>query len=462
MSHFTVPRISFLLGLIMGWVLLVPSPLTAQSINKRPVEPPVRGSFLGLQQAIELALQHHPLVQEANATLKAATARSEQARSIYYPHVDANFDTTAGAGRLNPRFLVGGFLVQQNLSQYVGGVSISQRIFDFGFTQYTVNSAHLAERAQEQDINARQALVILNVQASYLTSLKHRQLVQIAEETVRERGIIKGQIEALYRQQLKSKLDLDLVQVELTNAESILVRVRNGLKASFANLNRALGIAGAEDYVLEDLSIEVRPQRPLDALISDSLSHPEFRKAKEMTASAEARVTAAKRQYLPTVSAYASGGDFQVYDQSRSQINQTGGWWAAGGFVSMPLFTGFLIENQVREAKAQKEAADAASLNIEQALTQQVTNAYLDTVTFAQQIKLGEEQVKTAREALQLAKQRYKLGLGSIVEVTQTEVALTSAQTKLAEAQYDYKIAEVTLAYATSIGHSLEVDPTVR
>ena len=117
----------------------------------------------------------------------------------------------------------------------------------------------------------------------------------------------------------------------------------------------------------------------------------------------------------------------------------------------MPLFTGFLIENQVREAKAQKEAADAASLNIGQALTQQVTNAYLDTVTFAQQIKLSEEQVKTAQEALQLSRQRYKLGLGSVVEVTQSEVVLTGAQTKLAEAQYDYKISEVTLAYAAGL-----------
>ena len=101
-------------------------------------QPPPRGSFLGLQQAIELGLDHHPLVQEAGATLKAANARTGQARSIYYPRVDANFDTTAGAGRLNPRFLVGGFLVQPNLSQYVGGVSVSQRIFDFGFSQHTV------------------------------------------------------------------------------------------------------------------------------------------------------------------------------------------------------------------------------------------------------------------------------------------------------------------------------------
>ena len=37
------------------------------------------------------------------------------------------------------------------------------------------------------------------------------------------------------------------------------------------------------------------------------------------------------------------------------------------------------------------------------------------------------------------------------VEVTQSEVVLTGAQTKLAEAQYDYKISEVTLAYAAGL-----------
>ena len=70
--------------------------------------------------------------------------------------------------------------------------------------------------------------------------------------------------------------------------------------------------------------------------------------------------------------------------------------------------------------------------------------------------------MKTAQEALQLAKQRYKLGLGSVVEVTQSEVALTVAETRLAEAQYDYKIAEVTLAYTTGGRVQLELDPTIR
>ena len=424
------------------------SPASAQPL-KPSSELPARGSFLGLQGAIDVAVQNHPALQEAASNLQASEARTEQARSLYFPQVYANANTTAGAGRTNPRFMVGGGLLQENQTTFAGGVVANQRIYDFGFTSNLVQSSKLAERAQEQDVNARRALVILNVQRTYFTSLKRRKLVQIAEETVRERGLIAGQMEALFRQQLKSKLDWSLMRVELVNAESFLVRSRNDLRSSFADLNRAMGVVGREDYVLEDIAIDVKPSRTLDSLISDSLSHPELQRLKEQTASAEAKLRAAKQQYFPTISAIASGGAFEPFDARQNQ--QTGGWWTAGALVSMPLFTGYLIENQVREARAQRNASDAASMSVEQALTQQVTNSYLETATFAQQIKLAEEQVKTAQEALQLAKQRYKLGLGTVVEVTQSEVAVTGAQTRLAEAQYDYKIAEATLAYSSGL-----------
>ncbi|MBA2485894.1 MAG: TolC family protein [Nitrospira sp.] len=406
-----------------------------------------QGSFLAVQRALEIAVKNHPMLLEGAANLKASEARTEQARSLYFPQIYANANTVAGAGVSNPRFLIGGGLLRENQTTFAGGVIANQRLYDFGYASNLIDSNKLAERAQGQDVSARRALVLLYVQRAYLTGLKRRRLVQIAEETVRERGQIAAQIEILYRQQLKSKLDFDLAHVELVNAQSLLVRSRNDLKSSFADLNRTMGIAGTDDYVLENISVEVRPQKTLESLINESLSHPEVKRAKEQTASADARLTATKRQFFPTVSAIASGGTFDPFDPRQNQ--QTGGWWMAGALVSMPLFTGFLIENQVVEAAANREAASAATSNIEQALTQQVTNAYLDTVTFAQQIKLVEEQVKTAEEALQLSKQRYKLGLGTVVEVTQSEVAVTTAQTRLAETQYDYKIAEVTLAYTS-------------
>jgi outer membrane protein len=408
---------------------------------------PAQGGFLSVQQAVAIALKYHPLVAEGTANLKASQARTDQARSLYYPQIYANANTVAGAGVTNPRFLIGGGLLRENQTTFTGGVIANQRIYDFGYTANLVESNKLAARSLEQDVNARRALVLVQVERAYLNSLKRRRLVQIAEETVRERGQIAGQIETLYRQQLKSKLDFDLAHVELVNAQSLLVKSRNDLRSSFADLNRTMGVAGADDYVLEDVSVEIRPQKPLDGWINESLSHPEVKRAREQTASADARLTAAKRQYLPTVSAIASGGTFDPFDPRQNQ--QTGGWWMAGAMISMPLFTGFLIENQVAEASAQREAASAATTGIEQALTQQVTNAYLDTITLAQQIKLAEEQVKTAQEALQLSKQRYRLGLGTVVEVTQSEVALTAAQTRLADTQYDYKIAEVTLIYSS-------------
>jgi outer membrane protein len=408
---------------------------------------PEQGGFLSVQQAVAIALKYHPLVAEGTANLKASQARTDQARSLYYPQIYANANTVAGAGVTNPRFLIGGGLLRENQTTFTGGVIANQRIYDFGYTANLVESNKLAARSLEQDVNARRALVLVQVERAYLNSLKRRRLVQIAEETVRERGQIAGQIETLYRQQLKSKLDFDLAHVELVNAQSLLVKSRNDLRSSFADLNRTMGVAGADDYVLEDVSVEIRPQKPLDGWINESLSHPEVKRAREQTASADARLTAAKRQYLPTVSAIASGGTFDPFDPRQNQ--QTGGWWMAGAMISMPLFTGFLIENQVAEASAQREAASAATTGIEQALTQQVTNAYLDTITLAQQIKLAEEQVKTAQEALQLSKQRYRLGLGTVVEVTQSDVALTAAQTRLADTQYDYKIAEVTLIYSS-------------
>ncbi len=442
-----VGAVALLIGMFFSEVALAQR---EKAPGKAVKNGPAQGQFLGLKQAIEIALEKHPALQAADANLRAAEARTEQTRSAYYPQVYANFDTMSGAGGINPRFVApAGAMLRGNLSQYTGGVIANQRVYDFGLTKNLVNSSNLAARAQEEDKTAQRALVILNVQRAYLTSLKHRRLVQIAEETVRERGIIRSQVETLYRQQLKSKLDLNLVQVELTNAESLLVKERNDLKASFADLNRAMGIIGPEDYVLEDIPIGVRPQRPLEALIADSQSHPELKRAKEFARSAEAKLQATKRLYFPTLSAIASAGDFETFDSNRRE--RTGGWWTAGGLLSMPLFTGFLIENQVREASSQQVAAEAGSMSIEQALAQQVTTSYLDTLSLEQQIKLAEEQVKTAQEALGLARQRYRLGLGSIVEVTQSEVALTAAQTRLAQAQYDYKIAEVTLAYAAGL-----------
>jgi outer membrane protein len=406
-----------------------------------------------MQQAISLALEKHPVIASAQHALRAGEARTEQARAPLYPQVSASIIGTAGSLRSNAFLRPSGSLIQPNQTDFTTGLTVSQLLYDFGQTSARIAANQLAAQALNDDVMTQKANVVVNVQQAYYEGLKRQRLVQIAEETVREREIIKRQVDSLYRQQLKAKLDLDLVQVELSTAEVDLIRAKNDLKASYANLNNTMGVTDLKEYVLEDAAASVAEARPLDSLLALSVDkRPEMLAAHERVQAAEQRLHAVKDQGFPTIQAVGAAGDTEQLE-GRPNLRE-GGWWGAGVALSVPLFTGYLIQNQVEEANEQYQEAQSAARNVEQTIRLEVTNAFLTVQTLAQQIKAIEVLVNQTKETLQLARQRYQLGLSSIVEVTQGEVAVTSAETKLAETLYEEKAAEAQLARA--IGEGLQ------
>ncbi|MEP6887563.1 MAG: TolC family protein [Nitrospirales bacterium] len=83
----------------------------------------------------------------------------------------------------------------------------------------------------------------------------------------------------------------------------------------------------------------------------------------------------------------------------------------------------------------------------------EITDSYLGLQTAQQQIKVEEKAVESARNALTLAKERYRLGLSSIVEVTTATTVLLSAEVRLAEARYAAQAHTLAVAYATGKGY---------
>ncbi len=408
-----------------------------------PSEPP----RLTLQQAIQTALDKHPALQSATFAVQGAEARAKQAESPYYPQVGGTAAQTNGSLRANALFRPSGSLIEPNRSDLSVGVVASQTVYDFGQTASRVD-AQRSDRARfEKEAMTRRAEVILGVERAYFNVLKRKRLVEIAEQTVREREAIKQQVETLYRTQIKSKLDLGLVQVQLSDAEFLVIRDRNDLAAAFADLNNAMGIEGSATYSLGEIPVTVESPQALADLLAEAMDRrPELLALKERIRTAEHRIRAAHTTNFPTVQVVGGAGDTE-HISNRPNL-QEGGWWGVGGVVSVPLFTGFLIQNQVAEATAQHREAQSIYLTVAQNIRLQIQDSFLDVVTLIQQIKVAEQQVIIAREALSLARQRYKLGLSSVVEVTQSEVAVTAAETRLAETQYDAKISEARLRYA--------------
>ena len=182
---------------------------------------------------------------------------------------------------------------------------------------------------------------------------------------------------------------------------------------------------------------------------------PELLGSRDRIQAAEEALRAAKAQRFGSVTgigtlAYTWWGHEER--PSGNEVSNPGaalGWYGAGATSSFPLYTGGRIGGQIEEADARSGETQAATRAIANDIVLQVVQAYLGRLTSEQQIKVAEEKVGHAREALTLARERYKTGLGSILDVTTATADLLSAAVGLTDAQYEYRANDAALAYAT-------------
>jgi len=431
-------------------------PLVYQPSSNIPLS---RGAFLGYESAIRIGLDRHPLLRRSKETALAAEAVADQATARYYPELNAYAIQTGGTVRPLSGFNVAG--AQNKPTSYVeeAGFRADQLIYDFGQTAHKVLAERAGQEAAEKDIQTHKATVILRVQQAYIHCLRQKRLVEIAEETVRERGVLRDQIATLYKRELKSKLDLDFISVELKNVEIQLIQAKNELRAAFAGLNNAMGIRGSEDYTLEDLPAASASSSTLETLITQAQGdRPELLGTVDRIKQADERLSSAKALNLPTIAALGMSGVIHFSDAPLNQYagshpGQTNLWWGAGAMISVPIFTGFLIENRVAEARQQKYKVDQKKVDLSNRIALEVTDAYLTLQTARQQIIVEEKEVASARSALTLAKERYRLGLASIVDVTTATTVLLIAEVRLSEARYAVQASSAAVAFATGAGY---------
>ena len=424
-----------------------------------PNIPLSKGAFLGYESAIRIGLERHPLLRRSKETALAAEAVTDQAAARYYPELNAYAIQTGGTVRPLSAFNVAG--AQNKPTSYIesAGFRADQLIYDFGQTVHKVLAERAGQEAAEKDIQTHKATVILTVQQAYIHCLRQKRLVEIAEETVRERGVLRDQIAILYKREMKSKLDFDFISVELKNAEIQLLQAKNELRAAFAGLNNAMGVRGAEDYTLEDLPAAAASLSTLETLITQALEdRPELLGTADRIKQADERLSSAQALNFPTIAAQGMSGVIHFSDAPLNQYagshpGQTNLWWGAGAMVSVPIFTGFLIENRAGEARQQKYKAEQRKVDLSNRIALEVADAYLTLQTARQQITVEEKEVESARSALTLAKERYRLGLASIVDVTTATTALLASEVRLSEAQYAVQVGVAAVAFATGTGY---------
>ena len=183
----------------------------------------------------------------------------------------------------------------------------------------------------------------------------------------------------------------------------------------------------------------------MEPLIQTALQQrPDLQALSYDTQSAQKFARAQWDQLLPTISAAGTAGIIPVHPGTYYIAN----WWGAiGGNINIPIFNGFLYVSEAKEARYRAQAASEDSRDLRDRIVRDVRTSWLQANMSWQRMAVTAQLVKQANLAMNLAQTRYKLGLSSIVELSQAQLQQTSAQIQDTSARYQYRLSLSTLNY---------------
>jgi outer membrane protein len=402
---------------------------------------------LTLAQAEKIALQQNPHVKIAHLVALAEGQVRREERAANLPVLTGNL--TAVDTHEGDRITAGGLNNPVVYQRAAGGVTLSQLMTDFGRTHALVSSADFQAKAAASNETASQDDILLAVDEAFYHALASQAILSVAQQTVAARQATADQVRALTEAKLRSDLDLSFANVDLQQAKLLLLTATNDSRESLAALNALLGEENPTLYSLVDDTPTAPAPAPQDAAPLLQLafqSRPDLA-ALNLQASAAKEFSQAEHDLSrPTISALGVTGDAPV---RADQI--TTPWYAAVGVnMSIPIFNGGLISARAKEATLRAQAANQNVRQLRQTIARDVTDTVLEAQSGFQRIDVSRQLLDQANSAFNLAETRYKLGLSSIVELSQAQLAQTQAQIDYANARYAYQQTLAALRFQTS------------
>jgi multidrug efflux system outer membrane protein len=160
---------------------------------------------------------------------------------------------------------------------------------------------------------------------------------------------------------------------------------------------------------------------------------PDIQQAEAKLVAANARVGVARAQYFPQISLTSLGGSSS--NQLQSIFKSSNAYWYAAGSISEPIFDGGRIRSNYRLSKAQQQEVLLEYQKTILGALKDVSNSLVSYKETHEQRQEQADQVKSAADAVRLARIRYSGGNTSYLEVLTTDTDLYSTQLLLVQAQ---------------------------
>lgn len=387
---------------------------------------------LTLEHVIDIALENNPRTREAWLRARSAEAGLGSERSAYLPSVDVNATlahTNTAHGSFGP------------------SVALTYLLFDFGGREARVEQARQTLIAADFLHNQVIQDVILLVEQTYYQYLDAKALLAAQQATLNQRRATLDAAEARHDAGVATIADVLQARTALSQAQLTYDTIEGNLRAIEGALATAMGFVPTTRFEVGELPSDIPADEiggAIDELIAAAQTmRPELSAARAAAERAQARIREVHAEGLPSVTASASAGVgvFSGGDTTTPHSAVIG--------LRFPLFTGYRNTFDVRQAEIEAELAREQVRDLSQQISLDVWTSYYALRTAKQRMGTSRALLASAQQSADVARARYREGVGTIVDVLTAEAALEAARAQEVQARTDWFLAVAQLAHDT-------------
>ena len=405
---------------------------------------------LSLSECIDLAIENNENLKNSILEEKISKALSNEYLSIGFPQI--NFDGGIKYNHEVPKSLldISRFMpgVPEGTEQevqfgqaYDGRVDlfVNQMIFNGSYfvgLSAAKELVKLSEKMTERNVID----IHESVSKAYYTTLNTKSRVDLVNSNIDRLDALLKQTKSLYENGFVEKLDLDRIQVSFNNLKSEKIKADRLYDLSLAVLKFQIGISVDKKIeLIEELNEELVTAFTFDLNEFDYSKRIEYSILQTDKNLKFYELKNNRSQYLPQVYANYNYG----YNTSASQSNiffESDRWKKFGTFglqVIVPIFDGFLKRSRINQSKFKIEQVENQMLFLERSINLQINQSLAAYQNSKESLKIASENLVLAQDVYFASEKKYAQGVGSNLELIDSNNSLKIAQNQYYNSLYE-------------------------
>jgi len=394
-----------------------------------------------VKDAIELALENNESYLKAKNELEKAQNLVTEVRASAFPQLTTGLNVVHNwelPTIIIPEF---GEITMGTVNNLMADLTITQPIYNGGrvFSAWSVARSYKKFSRHQLDMSKRQLkLEVINV---FWMAVMADELLRVTGQSLKlaEEGL--DVVKKMEAQGTVSEFDVLMAEVRAANIRPKYIEAEAASKISLKALNNIIGLSEDEKTSLifnMDSTLYLMPYLDLDSLKTTCIEkRPEINMMRLQTKITKKAVSIAKAGYRPSIN-FVSSLQFQAQYDSNKWPNFND--WIRSSYsaiaISIPIFDSWRTPSKVKQAKLDLAQAKLTEKEFEENIRLEIEQSWWNYQKARESLASQGQVVEMAKRGLDVALVRYENGVGTQLELFESEVALAMAETNKVQAFY--------------------------